>query len=196
MQTIHATTTPAPIQTIEEQLLHLDTFYVQNRHEFLKWSYKMFFLSPDEATDIYQDAVIVLFENYQKGKLVELHSTMKTYFYGIAKNLISAYLKKRNKQRLYTDVRSYTEWENYATLGYDNNDETAIREEMLAHAVQKLPAKGQSIMQLFYYEKKSLREITQILGYTNEAVVKSTKMRYKKELRKILEQSMQNYYTL
>ncbi|MDJ1484911.1 sigma-70 family RNA polymerase sigma factor [Cytophagaceae bacterium YF14B1] len=178
-----------------DELCFLDQFYVTHRVEFLKWAYKHYSLSPEEAIDIYQDAVIVLFENYQKGKLQELRSTVKTYFYGIAKNLIYVYLKKRTKQK--NHIGTFSELDTLAdtiSSSDPHNDWFEETIDVINETVQKLSSKGQTIIQLFYYEKKSLREITKILGYNSEDVVKTTKMRYKKLLKQMVQEELNKQY--
>lgn len=189
-----ANSTLPDAQSVEE-LRFLDNFYTHHRVEFLKWAYKSYSLSPDEAIDIYQDAVIVLFENYRKGKLVELRSTVKTYFYGITKNLIFVYLKKRAKQLGHLDLHANLEAaEEYAYAQDNDNDWMENTFEVIANTVKKLSVKGQSIIHLFYYEKKSLRQITEELGYSSEDVVKTTKMRYKKALKEMVKEEMNKQY--
>jgi RNA polymerase sigma factor (sigma-70 family) len=176
----------------KDEALFMDRFYLSHRTEFLKWSYKTYGLQPETAIDIYQDAVIVLFENYRKGKLNDLRATVKTYFYGIAKNIIFVYLKKQSRQTAYTDVFPDADSADVQhckemDAAQEWTDNTI---EIINRAVESLPAKGQEIIHLFYYEKKSLREITGILKYSSENVVKTTKMRYKKALKQWIEKEM------
>lgn len=170
----------------------LDQFYLSHRTEFMKWSYKVYGLPPEAAVDIYQDAVIVLFEKYRQGKLTGLRATVKTYFYGIAKNLIFIYLKKQSRQMAYADAFPNSDVADTQHCkdvdgGQDWVEDTI---EIISRAVGNLSARGQEIIHLFYHEKKSLREITGILGYSSEDVAKTTKMRYKKALKQMVEEEM------
>lgn len=173
--------------TPTDELQFLDQFYTSHRTEFLRWAYKHYSLTPEESIDIYQDAVIVLFENYQKGKLQDLRSSVKTYFYGIAKNLIFAYLKNRSKQKAYlepfSDVSLQAENISQVDPHHDWMEDTI---EVITDTIKRLSVKGQEILYLYYYEKKSLREITSLLGYSSENVVKTTKMRYKNLLKQMV----------
>jgi len=183
-------TRSSPEKAPLEELSFLEQFYTSHRTEFLKWSYKHYSLSPQEAIDIYQDAIIVLFENHQKGKLTELRSTVKTYFYGIAKNLIFVYLKKRTRRNAYIETVA-----DMSSIDKNISDDTHTdwmenTMDVISDAVNRLSAKGQAIIYLFYYEKKSLREITRILNYNNEDVVKTTKMRYKKILKEMVQSEL------
>ena len=181
-----------PHGTIADETRFLDQFYLSHRTEFMKWSYKTYGLPPEAAVDIYQDAVIVLFEKYREGKLAGLRSTVKTYFYGIAKNLIFIHLKKQSRQMAYADVFPNSDVADTQHC----KDVDASRDwvedtiEIISRAVDNLSVRGQEIIHLFYYEKKSLREITGILGYSSEDVTKTTKMRYKKALKQMVENEM------
>ncbi len=178
-------------QPATDELQFLDQFYTSHRTEFLRWAYKHYNLIPEESIDIYQDAVIVLFENYQKGKLQDLRSTLKTYFYGIAKNLIFAYLKSKNKQKAY--MEPFGEGSSMAEHIPNNDPHNEWMEdtiEVITETVKQLSVKGQAILHLYYYEKKSLREITTLLGYSSENVVKTTKMRYKNLLKQLVRDEM------
>lgn len=163
-----------------------DHFYASHRNEFLRWTFKHYHLLPNEAIDIYQDAIVILYENAVNNKLATLQCSVKTYFFGIAKNLISTYLKKkiREKERYESLVTDHYE---LAATPEKNAEWMEYSLEMMTEAIKKLSSRGQAIMHLFYFEKMSLREITQVLGYKSEDVAKTTKMRYMKILREIME---------
>jgi RNA polymerase sigma factor (sigma-70 family) len=163
-----------------------DHFYASHRNEFLKWTFKQYHLLPSEAIDVYQDSIVILYENAVSGKLDTLQCSVKTYLFGIAKNLISTYLKKkiREKERYESLVTEHYEMVSTADKGNDWMDYSM---ELMAEAIKKLSSRGQAILHLFYFEKMSLREITQVLGYKSEDVAKTTKMRYMRILREIME---------
>ncbi len=190
----HLSPTPASVvQSYDNKSLqYWDNFYVTHRSEFLKWAYKTYHLTPEEAIDIYQDATMILYENASNGKINNLQCSLKTYFFGIAKNLISTYLKKKIREKERHEKLSENEYllENLMSSDRDNDWMEATLEGM-AESIKKLSQKGQTIVRMFYYEKMSLKEITQVLGYKSEDVVKTTKMRYMKILREIIESDIQ-----
>lgn len=182
---------PEP-ETSSEQLKYWDQFYVTHRSEFLKWAYKNYHLMPEEAIDIYQDAIVILYENATSGKLGQLQCSVKTYFFGITKNLISTYLKKKIKEKeKYEKLPENVHALEMLAVTERTNDWMEYSIEVVGEGIKKLSSKGQAILHLFYYEKMSLKEITQVLGYKSEDVVKTTKMRYMKILREIIEADMQ-----
>jgi len=163
-----------------------DHFYASHRNEFLRWTFKHYHLMPNEAIDVYQDAIVILYENTVNNKLATLQCSVKTYFFGIAKNLISTYLKKkiREKERYESLIAEHYE---LAVIPERNTEWMEHSLELMAEAIKTLSGRGQAIMNLFYFEKMSLREITQVLGYKSEDVAKTTKMRYMKILRETME---------
>src|SRR5690606_42145859 len=71
------------------------------KSEFLQFANR-YELPKDDILDLYQDAFIVLHENALKGKLDELKSNVKTYFFAIRKYMIYSKLKQ-DKKSIYLD---------------------------------------------------------------------------------------------
>ncbi len=190
--TQHSAVTAEPEGATSSNLQYWDQFYVTHRSEFLKWAYKNYHLMPEEAIDIYQDAIVILYENATSGKLDHLQCSIKTYFFGITKNLISTYLKKKIKEKeKYEKLPDNIQILEGLAIAERSNDWMEYSLEVVGESIKKLSSKGQAILHLFYFEKMSLKEITQVLGYKSEDVVKTTKMRYMKILREIIEADMQ-----
>ena len=62
----------------DEKILNL--FFEQQRNKTLVILQNRLALSLDDAEDIYQEACLALYQNIQSGKLVELTSSLSTYF--------------------------------------------------------------------------------------------------------------------
>src|SRR5690554_6753794 len=62
----------------------IEHIYNQHREEFLAYADR-FSIQTDEAVDIYQDSIIVLYENIMSQKLTSLTSSLKTYLFAIGK---------------------------------------------------------------------------------------------------------------
>ena len=87
--------------------------------------------------------------------------------------------------------------EDYA-IGYDDEelttfdnsqelaDSTEKREEALVKAIAKLPEEEQTLLQLFYYEGKTLNDIAFITG-VNATAVANRLSRTRKKLKKLIE---------
>ena len=156
----------------------LGWFYLSKKDEFIRWAEKYFDCRNIEVTDIYQDAVIIMYENIVSGKFIKEEATIKTYLYGIAKNL---FLKRLNLEQKANDQTSEIKVQWYDEQEYDSNDEAEYEATMTAFAQMKDPCK--SILKYFYYKKLSMKEIAHKLGYKSESVVKSQKVRCLKTLK-------------
>lgn len=131
----------------------------------------------EDSEDIFQEALIVLFKKVKKGDFV-LSSSLKTFIYGISKNLWLQELRRRGK------------------LVYDNDSDFKVEEienderQILAQSAFKLLGdKCKEILIMFYYADKSMQEIASKLGFSNEKVAKNQKYR-------CLEKAKTNYQSL
>ena len=167
-------------------LTALDEFYWRHRREFVKWSEKKFRLDAAEAVDIYQDAVVILYEKVTQGKLDALNVNLKTYFFGIGKNLILKRIDRLRKERERRDAYHYTTQTNPDPV----DDYQRERIEAVADAFEELSAKNQAILKLYYYHQLPFQEIADRLGYESVDVVKNQKVRCLRYLRKLAEERL------
>ena len=159
----------------------LEFFYKENWSAFL-WFSRQYDLQEAEPKDIYQDAVIAVYENAQKGKLDTLEAKLSTYLFSVGKFMIFRRLKKKNKW--YAEESVY-ELADLADWDFDDdNDDAEIMN--LRQAFLKLGNQCKEVLKLFYYEEKNLDEILQLLDYSSKDVLKSQKSRCLKKLKEIL----------
>ena len=158
----------------------LEFFYTENQSAFLRFS-KQYDLEEQDLKDIYQDAVIVVYENAQKGKLDTLEAKLSTYLFSVGKYMIFRKLKKKNNLYSYEfskEILDFTELD----LEEGNDKEILKLQEEFA----KLGNQCKEVLKLFYYEEKSLNEIMQILNYSSKDVLKSQKSRCLKHLKDLM----------
>lgn len=154
----------------------IQEFYLEHRQGFELFSRK-YSKDGDLIRSIYQDTVLILIENAQKGKLDGLKSSLKTYLYAIGKNLVLQSLRQNGR---------YEVWDEANLEGLVWEEEAETDQELiglLRSQFQKLGQKCQEVLGLFYYRDKSLEEIQQLLGYESKDVVKSQKSRCLKQLK-------------
>ncbi len=154
--------------------------YKKYRAEFLKWANQHYGLDEHECADIFQEVVYCFYKNVRQGRLTALSSTLKTYLFGIGKNLVYRRLDK-NKRIVSSDAYeidlSSIKIENYN--GFEVND----RNTWVAKYLEQLGDPCYSILKMYYYQGFSMESIANNLDYKNENVVKSQKLRCIKELR-------------
>ena len=162
------------------------TASIAHRTEFLKWAYKSFNMKADQALDLYQDTIIIVYENVVKGKLIYLQSSLKTYMFAIGKNLI---LKQYTKERKFRQEWDQLHEESVADTTDEAMGELNMQEEVVISCLNNLADPYRTILQSYYYQKLSMKAIAEKLGYKNEDVVKSLKVRCVKALKKAVSEA-------
>lgn len=153
----------------------MERIYFKYRDEFVRWSISRFGIPEAEALDHYQDTLTIFFEKVMEGSLQSLESSIKTYLYGIGKNkLMQSYEQKKRQERHQGSVA-----EHYQFLATEevNISFYAEAKQITEALFSQLGDKCQEILRLFYYEKKPMKEIAQIMGHNSEAVSRTTKKR-------------------
>lgn len=131
--------------------------------------------------DIYQDAAIALFERAVQGKLDLEKSSLKTYLFSVGKFMLFTKLKKDpGYQAIEEDMEVQLGLYEDASI-YVN--EPSQKVAFLAKAIRQLGEKCRQILELYYYENKSMKEIQLQLAYNHPDVVKSHKSRCMKTLK-------------
>ncbi|WP_341226896.1 sigma-70 family RNA polymerase sigma factor [uncultured Arcticibacterium sp.] len=161
--------------------LALKAFYGEHKSAFLFFGNR-YDLDREELIDVYQDACIVLFEKLKAGKLEDVNSSLKTYLFGIGKNLIFKRFKQKAKV-VDLDTVEITSFED------PFKDDETLEEKRMRAAFVKLGGQCQEVLRLFYYEEKSLDEIVSILTYKDKNVLKSQKSRCLKQLKDLVKQN-------
>lgn len=135
----------------------------------------------DDALDVFQEAMIVLFEKAKSGSFT-LSSQLQTYLYSICRRL---WLKKLQKQNRFDP--SIETIEELVPV----DDEMEYREKKngdllsMESALQKIGEPCKSLLEAFYLEKKSMPEIAALFGYTNADNAKTQKYKCLMRLKKI-----------
>lgn len=152
--------------------------YLEHKEGFLAFAQK-YNLPQDTLNDVYQDAFVALVENAVKGKIDHLKVQIKTYLFAIGKYMIYSRMKTKT----------------FTLSGLEGWDETHIIEEidekdeklqLMERALKSLGERCYHILNLFYYQEKSLDEILLESSYQSKDVLKSQKSRCIKQLRDIM----------
>jgi RNA polymerase sigma factor (sigma-70 family) len=133
-----------------------------------------------DAQDIFQDALIVLFEKTRNNEF-KLSSSLKTYLYSIVRNL---WLKKLRDHKVSLSLKDIEPYEDVE----DTSQVLAL--DMKLNAVEKalefLGEKCKDILVKFYYYHLKMDEIAVVLNYSNAETVKSQKYKCLQQLKKIM----------
>lgn len=165
----------------------LGMIYEEYRAEFLQWITKEYQCSMDDGKDMYQLAILIFYDNIKRGKLEHLVSSVKTYLFGIGKNLAKDNMRKEKKNI----PISQEKWIKDYLI--DEPDEV-LDDRIFAYAKQALQKLGQPcqrLIELFYYENKSMQEITEAMQYKNSETAKNQKCKCMARLRKLVDQEIE-----
>lgn len=148
----------------------LDRVYLEHQTKFYGFAKKQFpSISLEELEDIYHDTIIVFYQNIRRGILTEIKSSMSAYIIQIGKIKLIHYVEKTKKNMaIYDDYADST----VEQSEYDHKIDQAVK-----FVFSKMSDACKQILNLFYFEKKSMDEIALILNYKNADTVKSQKSR-------------------
>jgi RNA polymerase sigma factor (sigma-70 family) len=136
--------------------------------------------SADDAKDIFQEALMVLYEKVKSGHF-ELNCLIKTYVYSVSRRL---WLK-----RLMHQNRFHLSSENHEEAVAVEDDLEEQRRDMefvlMERAINSLGEPCKSLLEAFYMQKKSMQEIASSFGYTNPENAKNQKYKCLMRLKKL-----------
>lgn len=162
----------------------LEEIYSDNKAHFLDFARK-YRLHDEQIKDIYQESIIVFYENILEGKLVTLHSSIKTYLFAIGKYKLIQYLRKVERYESVPFEESGL-LDGVFLQELSEDEETDEQTELIRSGYKQLGPKCREVLSMFYYEGKKLEEIQVLLGYESKDTVKSQKSRCIRQLKKIV----------
>jgi RNA polymerase sigma factor (sigma-70 family) len=126
--------------------------------------------SEEEAKDIYQEALIILWQKARDTEFI-LTSKISTYLYGICLNLWRKELERKKRF-------SYEVNEGVEIMDMDRDERTKI----INNCIQKLGDTCRDILTYYYFDRLSMVEIAEKMGFANSDTSKTKKYKCKKEL--------------
>jgi RNA polymerase sigma factor (sigma-70 family) len=137
--------------------------------------------SKDDAADLFQETVIVLFEKVKAGNF-ELTSQLKTFLYSVARRL---WLKKLQQQQRFTkqadDLEDIIPVEDEIEHHIKLQNDFSIMETSMA----KVGEPCKSLLEAYYLQKKHMNVIATEFGYTNADNAKTQKYKCLVRLKKL-----------
>lgn len=133
-----------------------------------------------DAEDIFQEAMVVLFE---KAQSIDFRLTCKigTYLFAVSKHLWYKRLKQNQRVQLSgEDDNDITYEEDVA-----GHEEREMHYEQLDLALDKLGEPCRSVLKAYYQQDKSMQQIASDFGYTNADNAKTQKYKCLNRLRKL-----------
>lgn len=140
-------------------------------------------MNQQDSLEVFQRAMIILYDKIMQRKLDHLEVPLKSYLYGICKNLVKEHKRK---------FREYVEFESNTTafnhLAEENAEEAKTKDELIDQLVQfinKIGPPCKTILELFYYQRMRMEQIAEKLEYKNPDTVKTKKYKCIKRLQSL-----------
>ena len=137
--------------------------------------------SSDDAKDVFQEAMIVLYEKARSGNF-ELNCQLKTFVYSVCRRI---WLKRLQQQNRYAPPGDSME----AVVAVDDDleahEQRNAEYEMMENAINHLGEPCKSLLEAYYLQKQNMQAIAANFGYTNADNAKNQKYKCLMRLKKI-----------
>jgi RNA polymerase sigma factor (sigma-70 family) len=137
--------------------------------------------SSDDAKDVFQEAMIVLYEKVRSGTF-ELNCQIKTYIYSVCRRL---WLKRLQQLNRYFPQGESLELTVPVEDEIEEHEKRNTEFEMMDKAISSLGEPCKSLLEAYYLQKQNMQVIAVNFGYTNADNAKNQKYKCLMRLKKI-----------
>lgn len=137
--------------------------------------------SADDAKDVFQEAMIVLYEKARSGTF-ELNCQIKTFIYSVCRRL---WLKRLQQQNRFSTPGDSMEAVVPVEDELDVHEQRNAEFDMMENAINHLGEPCKSLIEAYYLQKQNMQEIATRFGYTNADNAKNQKYKCLMRLKKI-----------
>ncbi len=137
--------------------------------------------SADDARDIFQEAMIVLYEKVRSGTF-ELNCQIKTYVYSVCRRL---WLKRLQQLNRYSSPIEDLEGVISVEEEVEEHERRNAEFEMMDKAITGLGEPCKSLLEAYYLQKQNMQVIAANFGYTNADNAKNQKYKCLMRLKKL-----------
>ena len=163
----------------------LEQFIIAQKEKAIAFLQGKFSLPSADCEDIFQEAIITLYNNIKNEKLENLTSSISTYFMGICRN--KAYEFMRGKGKIITtpyeitsgSQRSFLDEQVEKVLLLESESESLQKkkEALVRNIVRDLPSPCDELLWGYYRDGFSMKILADRFNYASENDVKVTKHR-------------------
>lgn len=160
-------------------------FYDVHKTPFFAFILKYFpCTNRDDIDDIFQDSILEVYKNVKRGKLSEksLTSSLKSYLYGIGKNLA---MTRFRTTKVCSPIDDYAQSMVVRNIPDDDKELDVIleREDMLSKIVEEMGEPCKPLLECVYWRSMSGEDIAVELNYANANSVKVQKYKCMQKLK-------------
>jgi RNA polymerase sigma factor (sigma-70 family) len=139
---------------------------------------------PDDARDVFQEAMIVLYEKARTGTF-ELNCQLKTYLYSVCRRL---WLKRLSQLQKTTPEVNNLEMTVPVEEDLEMHEQRNFDFLVMERSMKNLGEPCKSLLEAYYLQKKNMVEIAANFGYTNADNAKNQKYKCLMRLKKLFSQ--------
>jgi RNA polymerase sigma factor (sigma-70 family) len=178
--------------------------FKSNCFKFVKWKFNRN-ISEIDLEEMFQDALLALNDNIIKGRYTPNYK-LQTYMNTVCRNNMSNRFKKNEKKEeneqkadnfesdYYSELPENTDYDELITDSLDSNKKTGDdKYENLKNALDKIKHAGghcYQMLKLFFWEKKSMKELMEIYSYKNERTTIQRKAQCQKRLKILMQKEL------
>ena len=158
----------------------IEMVYLQNRKKFFSWAQQRFNVNNQDLEDVWQETILIFFENVKNGRLLILKSKLSTYLFSIGKIIL---LNNHKKAIRTTFVDMFPEEEDVLMdeLEIERNNEVSVET-----AMELLGGECKKILISKFYMSSTIDMIKVEFGMKNNNVVSASISRCLKRLKDII----------
>ena len=145
--------------------------------------------STDDARDVFQEAMIVLYEKARSGTF-ELNCQLKTYMYSVSRRL---WLKRLQQMQKYLPSLNGVEETVTVDEDLELHDQRNTDFQMMEKALAGIGEPCKSLLEAFYIQKRNMADIAGSFGYTNADNAKNQKYKCLMRLKKLFFSEYKNH---
>lgn len=138
--------------------------------------------STDDAEDMLQEALIVLWERVRAGRF-EYTAKLSTFIYATVKNKWARELARKRREQPATEELDLATADGPSVIDQMIEGEQA---ERIRDALNRLGEPCKKLLMLYYWEELTMEEISEEMGFANAQTTKSKKYQCKEMLKKLL----------
>ena len=159
----------------------LKDIYRLYRKDCLAFIRRKFGLSQEDAIDVFQNSVLILYHNTATGKLTQLSSDLKPYLYGIIRLKALEYARSISRTIYPEDLQT-----TLASIPDSPVTEESGLVTLLKALLPKLGTACRHLLEMFYYKEMSIGEIAKGSDYSGTDSVKTQKYKCMKKLQTMI----------
>lgn len=137
--------------------------------------------SPEEARDVFQEAMIILYEKSRQSGF-ELNCQVGTYLFSVARRL---WLKRLQQAGIKSRLTETMEDTYPVEQDLEHHELYNMRVETMHGALEKIGEPCRSLLEAYYFKKRNMQDISEDFGYTNADNAKNQKYKCLNRLKKI-----------